>query len=135
MIGWLARGTGNTLTVIPLMIFPMLVYMFIPQVEVTLFERVMPSGSVTYFTAADAITCFAIVMLALEMIKSTSTGARGISDLVLSVFLLCGSMGWYLLMPGFGTSTFLILVLMQGLDVIAGTVVSVKVARRDIGLT
>lgn len=135
MIGWLARGTGLTLTFFPLMFFPMLAYMFVPNPEVTLIERVMPSGTVTYFTWGDGILAFSVVMLALEMVKSTSTGSRGIADLVLSVFLLCGSMGWYLLLPGFGTSLFLILVLMQGLDVIAGTVVSVKVARRDIGLT
>jgi hypothetical protein len=93
----------------------------------------MPSGTVTSINAGTGIIALGIVFLAFEMTKATSTGLRGIIDMVLSVFLLCGAMVVHMLFARFGSATFFILVLMQALDVIAGVIISVKVARRDIG--
>lgn len=130
------KATGNTLTVIPLMIVPMGLYWFwawIGSVDSGLVSWATASGDVTHFSVGQFIVANALVFLALEMVKATSTGTRGSLDQVMSVALLCASLMAYALLGGFGTSTFLTLVLMQALDVVAGFIVSIKVARRDIG--
>lgn len=136
MLKTLFKAGGNTLTVIPLMLMPMLVYIACGP---ALFDRwalhFNTAGMAEVgLTFGDLLVIVSLVFLALEMVKATSTGARGIGDLVLSVVLLCGSGILFILVGAFGSATFLILVLMQALDVIAGVVVSVKVARRDIGI-
>ena len=137
MLKTLFKASGNTLTVIPLMLFPMLAYLLCGP---DLFDQWLmhfdtAGGATVHLSWGDALISLSLITLALEMVKATSTGARGIGDLVLSVMLLCGSGVLFILVGAFGSATFLILVLMQALDVIAGVVVSVKVARRDIGIT
>lgn len=132
----LFRGTGLVLTTMPLLALPMMAY-----VAMSVFSRndtilgvlTMPSGDRIGLTVGGGLIVFAVLMLILETIKSTATGVRAMMDHVLSVLLLMTGFALMLMVPGFGSLTFALLVLFQLADVVLGTIVGVKTARRDFG--
>lgn len=137
MIGTVFRATGHTLAATPFLIVPMILYIAAGQFgshEALLYGGSLPSGSYVGLTAGASLIFTGIACLILEALKATHTGTRGLVDQTLSVFLLGGALVAFLLLPAFGTLTFGILVAMQLADVLLGAIISVKVARRDIGL-
>jgi hypothetical protein len=137
MFGTTFRATGHVLAAMPFLSIPMLLYTLAGQFgshEALLYGGTLPSGASVGLTAGGSLILLGIACLILEAIKATHTGTRGLIDQTLSVFLLGGALVAFLLLPGFGTITFAILVAMQLADVLLGAIISVKVARRDIGL-
>jgi hypothetical protein len=137
MIGSTFRATGHVLAAMPFLIVPMILYVAAGQFgshDALLYGGTLPSGSTIGLTAGGSLILIGIACLILEALKATHTGTRGLVDQTLSVFLLGGALVAFLLLPGFGTITFAILVAMQLADVLLGAIISVKVARRDIGL-
>lgn len=136
MFSAMFRGTGLVLTTAPLIGLPMLAYFFLAMIgrhDAILTSFKMPSGDILGVSLAGGLILFGVVMLILETIKATSTGARAMIDHTLSVMLLMAGFGLMLLVPGFGTQTFAILVLFQLADVVLGALVGIKTARRDFG--
>jgi hypothetical protein len=137
MIGSTFRATGHVLAAMPFLIVPMILYVAAGPFgshDALLYGGTLPSGSTIGLTAGGSLILIGIACLILEALKATHTGTRGLVDQTLSVFLLGGALVAFLLLPGFGTITFAILVAMQLADVLLGAIISVKVARRDIGL-
>ena len=137
MIGTVFRGTGQLLLAMPYLVVPMLLYVVagsFASPDALLIGGTLPSGSYVSLTAGGSLILFGVACLILEAIKSTHTGTRGLVDQTLSVFLLGGALMAFLLVPGFGSITFGILVAMQLADVLLGAIIGIKVARRDIGL-
>ena len=85
-------------------------------------------------TNGDAIVLMAMVLLFLEILKSTSTGTATIMNHGISMVLFIVCMIEFLLLPNFATSTFFILMSMTLLDVLAGVIVTIVSARRDFGV-
>jgi len=83
-------------------------------------------------TGGDVLVLIGLVCLFVELLKSTSTGTMAIFNHALSmlVFILC--LVEFLLHPAFATSTFFFLMVMSLLDVLAGVVVTIVAARRDV---
>lgn len=122
----------------PLMLIPMLAYGGVRQsnfVYDIVFQWSLPSGGLTSITGGMCIIMLGMICLLFEIWKSTSTGARSIVDLILSMLLFVAGIVVYVLWPYFGTATFLALLLLQGLDVMAGAVVMIVGARRDFGVS
>jgi hypothetical protein len=94
----------------------------------------MISGVSWVLTKGDAIVLMAMVLLFLEILKSTSTGTATIINHAVSMILFIICLIQFLLMPNFATSTFFILMAMTLLDVLAGVVVTIISARRDFGV-
>ncbi|MEJ0060739.1 MAG: hypothetical protein WDM79_14690 [Terricaulis sp.] len=80
----------------------------------------------------DLLVLFALGLLFIELLKSTSTGTSAIFNHALSmlVFIIC--LVEFLLHPAFATSVFFLIMIMSLLDVLAGVVVTIVSARRDV---
>ncbi|MBL8537802.1 MAG: hypothetical protein JNM59_10410 [Hyphomonadaceae bacterium] len=92
----------------------------------------MASGVEWIVTFGDVLVLLALILLFLELLKSTSTGTAAIFNHALSmlVFIIC--LVEFLLHPAFATSVFFIIMVMALLDVLAGVVVTIISARRDV---
>jgi hypothetical protein len=92
----------------------------------------MASGAEWTIVFGDVLVFMALLLLFIELLKSTSTGSAAIFNHALSmlVFIIC--LVEFLLHPAFATSVFFIILVMALLDVLAGVVVTIISARRDV---
>jgi hypothetical protein len=92
-----------------------------------------PMGTVHWVVSfGDLLILLSLILLFVELLKSTSTGTAAIFNHALSmlVFIIC--LVEFLLHPAFATSVFFIIMIMSLLDVLAGVVVTIIAARRDV---
>jgi len=94
----------------------------------------MPSEATLNVTIGEALVGLGLVLLYLEILKSTRTSAASIIDHVLSMALFVVVLLELILVPGMATGTFALVVLLTLIDVVAGFTVTISTARRDIGL-
>ena len=92
----------------------------------------MMSGQDWVLTWEDLLLAFAILLLALEMIKSTRMGMRSIVDHVLAMALFIAMLVEFLLVQRAGTSTFFLLTMIGLVDVLVGFIVSIRSSQRQI---
>lgn len=92
----------------------------------------MASGVEWTIAFGDVLVLMALLLLFVELLKSTSTGTAAIFNHALSmlVFIIC--LVEFLLHPAFATTVFFIMLTMALLDVLAGVVVTIISARRDV---
>ncbi|MBN8607903.1 MAG: hypothetical protein J0L81_13385 [Caulobacterales bacterium] len=92
----------------------------------------MASGAEWTIAFGDVMMLLALILLFIELLKSTSTGTAAIFNHALSmlVFIIC--LVEFLLHPAFATSVFFVILVMALLDVLAGVVVTIISARRDV---
>lgn len=131
------------LTAIPLLVITLIAYnifaltgdpggmeMFLSRgVEFTMF-----SGDHWKLSMGDAFIGVSLILLFVEIVKSTSTGAASIINHGLSFLVLAVCIVQFVTMQGFATSTFFLLLLMQTLDVVAGFTITIVAAKRDLGI-
>ncbi|MBC7769657.1 MAG: hypothetical protein H7124_12825 [Phycisphaerales bacterium] len=100
--------------------------------ESPIWDITMASGAHWILTTGDSFILMSIILLFIELLKSTSTGSAAIFNHALSmlVFIIC--LVEFLLHPAFATSVFFIIMIMALLDVLAGVVVTIISARRDV---
>jgi hypothetical protein len=91
----------------------------------------MASGASWNVGPGDLILLLALVLLFFELLKSTSSRKIAIINHALSMILFIGALVEFLLIPGFATSTFFLIVVMVMLDVLAGFIVTIVAARKD----
>ena len=70
--------------------------------------------------------------LFIELLKSTTSRRTAIVNHALSMLLFVACLVEFLLAPAFATSTFFLLTVMVLLDVLAGFIVTIVSARRDV---
>jgi len=97
-----------------------------------LFTVGMASGGAWNVTLGDLMIAGALVVLFVELLKSTTSHKTAIVNHSLSMVLFVVCLVEFLLLQGFATSTFVILGLMVLLDFLAGFIVTVISARRDV---
>jgi hypothetical protein len=92
----------------------------------------MASGAQWQVTSGDIFVLLSMILLFVELLKSTSTGTAAIFNHALSmlVFIIC--LVEFLLHPAFATTPFFLILVMTLLDVLAGVVVTIISARRDV---
>jgi hypothetical protein len=100
-----------------------------------LFRLNMTSRAEWLVSLGDLILAVALVVLFIELLKSTTSRRVAIINHSLSMILFIVCLVEFLLAPAFATSTFFLLTLMVLLDVLAGFIVTIVAARRDIDLT
>lgn len=130
--------------VFPLLIIPTLLYAMIAAphgaaaVNAWLAEPAMSlgmaGGGQWVITHGHIFTLLAIFCLFIEIVKSVQPSTAALIDNALSiaVFILC--LVLFLLVPGFGTTEFFLIMLMALLDFMAGAVVMVFTARRTVNM-
>jgi hypothetical protein len=92
----------------------------------------MMSGEDWVVTWEDTILAFAILLLAIEIMKSTRMGVRSIVDHVLAMALFIAMVVEFLLVRQAGTSTFFLLMMIGLVDVLVGFIVSIRSSRRQV---
>jgi hypothetical protein len=102
------------------------------QLTRSLFQIHMTSGGAWPVSLGDLILAGSLVVLFIELLKSTTSQKVAIINHSLSMILFVICLIEFLLLPGFATSTFFLLTLMVMLDVLAGFIVTIVSARRDI---
>jgi hypothetical protein len=100
-----------------------------------LFSVPMASGGQWAVTVSDLLLAGSLVVLFFELIRSATSRRVAIINHALSMILFIVCLLELLLAAAFATSTFFLITLMTLLDVLAGFIVTIVSARRDIDYT
>jgi hypothetical protein len=133
---------------LPLLVLPVLVYNLVVltfaggfaanaaqyRLAEQLFTIRMTSKAEWAVSLGDLLIAAALVVLFVELLKSTNSRRVAIINHSLSMLLFVACLVEFLLAPAFATSTFFLLTLMVLLDVLAGFIVTIVSARRDVDL-
>ena len=92
----------------------------------------MAGGTKWVLTHGHLYIMLAIICLFIEIIKSVRPTTQAMIDLSLSVGLFVIMLVMFLLVPGFGTTEFFLIMLMSILDFMAGAIVMVSSAKRTV---
>jgi hypothetical protein len=99
-----------------------------------MFSVNMVSGASFVLGLGDLLVCFALIMLFLEVLKATRTGAGSVVDHLLSTAVFVAALVEFLLVGFASTATFFLLMMVALIDVIAGFSITIRAARRDVAL-
>ena len=102
------------------------------QLTQQLFVIHMTSGASWPVSLGDLLLGAGLVVLFIELLKSTTSRKVAIINHSLSMILFIVCLVELLLFPAFATSTFFLITLMVLLDVLAGFIVTIVSARRDV---
>ncbi|MBS0491866.1 MULTISPECIES: hypothetical protein [unclassified Phenylobacterium] len=97
-----------------------------------LFTIAMNSAAEWPVTLGDLLLLAGLIVLFIELLKSTTSRRTAIVNHALSMLLFVGCLVEFLLAPAFATSAFFLLTVMVLLDVLAGFIVTIVSARRDV---
>jgi hypothetical protein len=89
------------------------------------------SGAIWSISVGDVLVFGGLMLLFLELVSSTQTGASTIINHALSMLVLLVALVQFIVLPEFGNSTFFALVILALFDVVAGFTVTITAARRD----
>ena len=140
----MGRGL-SALNIIPLLVFPLILYNFGVLTGIAtpgnvsswlagpIFTIGMFSGDAWGVSFADVFMGLSLLLLFVEIVKSTRTDAMSIINHGLSMLLAVVCIIQFITMNGFSNSVFFMLTLMTILDVIAGFTVTIVAAKRDFG--
>ena len=137
------------LIAIPLLVVPVVIYNLVillggsapdavlGQASVlseVLFRVPMTSGAVWSISVGDLILFLSLILLFVELLKSTSSPRVAIVNHALSMALFVVCLVEFLLLPGFAGSVFFLILTMVLLDVLAGFIVTIIASRRDFDM-
>jgi len=137
------------LIAIPLLVVPVVIYNLVillggsapdavlGQASVlseVLFRVPMTSGAVWSISVGDLILFLSLILLFVELLKSTSSQRVAIVNHALSMVLFVVCLVEFLLLPGFAGSVFFLILTMVLLDVLAGFIVTIIASRRDFDM-
>jgi hypothetical protein len=131
---------------IPLLALPVLAYNLIaltfvggfkaleasPRLTQPMFSINMTSKVPWPVSLGDMLLAVSLVVLFIELLKSTTSRSAAIINHSLSMVLFILCLVEFLLAPAFATSTFFLITVMVLLDVLAGFIMTIASARRDI---
>lgn len=131
---------------LPLLALPVLFYNFLAltygfgatdagtRMAAQVFNIPMASGGRWSVNMGDAIVFLSLVILFIELLKSTTSRRIAIINHSLSMILFIICLIEFLLFKAFATSAFFLLTSMVLLDVLAGFIVTIVASRREIDL-
>ena len=128
-------------SVIPLTILPWIVFnvvAFILGYDIwarDIFTVTMISGQPWAFSIGDLITIFGLGCLFFEVLRSTSSNSRIITNHILSTVVLILFLIEFIVVRLAAHSVFFILMIMALFDVMAGFTITIKTAQRDVNYT
>jgi len=94
----------------------------------------MMSGARWSFTWGDIILVVTLVVLFIEILKATYTSTASLIDHGLSMLVFIVALIFFLMSQQAATSVFFLIIVALLIDVVAGFIIGIRVARRDIGL-
>ena len=129
-----------SLRAIPLLVISFILYNVIVMsvgregLDTALFSPHMLSGGDWSFRWGDLIMLVTLVLLFIEIVKSTFTSTSTLIDHALSMVVFIAMGTEFLLVPQAATSTFFLILVAALIDVIAGYTIGIRVARRDLSI-
>lgn len=134
------------LIAIPLLVIPVILYNIVvlsglggggiaaadEALRQSMFSIPMASGASWNVGVGDMILFLSLILLFFELLKSTSSQKVAIVNHALSMILFVICLVEFLLLKGFATSTFFLITAMVMLDVLAGFIVTIIAARKDL---
>jgi hypothetical protein len=129
---------------IPLLIIPFILYNIgltgaigdaADPWKTELFHVPMMSGGVFAMTLGDVLVVIGLILLFVEVVKSTRTSNSSIIDHLLSTFVFVAFLVEFLLVKGAAHSVFFTLMLISLVDVLSGFSVSIRSAGRDVNIS
>ena len=124
---------GFPLLIIPFAIYNMIAFLLPGMGWVDRIASIrLISGQDWTVTPQDILLAVSVLFLAVEIMKSTRMSMRAILDHVLSMILFIVMLVEFLLVKQAGTSTFFILMVISLVDVMAGFIVTIRTAQRDL---
>ncbi len=134
-----------SLRIIPLMIIPFILYNVIAlmgggAVADDVFRRVLfklpminnPNG--WSFSWGDLIILITMVTLFIELLKSTYTSTSSMIDHGLSMVVFIACLIQFIISPTAQTSVFFFVMIAALIDVVAGFMIGIRTARRDLNI-
>jgi hypothetical protein len=112
---------GFPLLLIPLAICNIIVFLM-PGVLLTepVATVTLVSGVAWPVTLGDVLLALGIVLLLLEIIKSSRTGGKYLTDHMLALLVFGGAAAEFVMLPQFGSSTYFMLTLLALIDFLSG---------------
>ncbi len=98
-----------------------------------LFTMRMVSGGDWTFKVSDLVIFLTMIVLFIEILKSTLTSTSSLVDHGLSMLVLMAVLIEFLVVQQAATSVFFFILVACVVDVIAGFTIGIRVAKRDIG--
>jgi len=134
-----------SLRAIPLIIIPFVLYNVIvllggsgaaqDVLNTAIFSiPMLSSGAKWVFTWGDFIILVLLLVLFVELLKSTYTSTASLLDHGLSMLVFIAALVEFLLVKQAATSTFFFIMMAAIIDVIAGYTIGIRVARRDLSI-
>ena len=102
------------------------------MISAPLFSIPMISGGVWTFTLEHLFLAISLLFLFFELVKATSIGGAAIAEMAISTVVFIIFLVEFLLVRNAATSLFFLLMIIALIDVVAGYIIGIKVARRDI---
>jgi hypothetical protein len=93
------------------------------------------SGATWSLTSGDLLLLLALVLLFIEVLKATRTGALSIVDHGLSAVVFVIYLVEFLVVPAAATSLFFACTAMSFIDLVAGFAVSIRAAGPDVNFS
>lgn len=90
------------------------------------------SGADWAISTGDLLIAFSILVLFVEVLKSTRIGVRTIVDHMLSMLIFIAMIVEFILVQKAATSTFFLLLVIAFVDVLGGFTITIRTAQRDI---
>ena len=132
------------LGMVPLLIIPFLLYNLglaglfggtaADPFATEIFSLTMMSGGVWSMSVGDLLVVIALVLLFVEMMKSTRSSNASIVDHLLSTFVFVAFLVEFLLVRGAAHPVFFTLMVITLIDVLAGFSVTIRSAGRDLNV-
>jgi len=92
------------------------------------------SGDLWKISLGDCLLALSLLLLFIETVKAARTSHREILNHALSVLTFVAALVEFIVLKGFGTSTFFLITAMCLFDVVAGYTISIVAAKRDLSV-
>lgn len=97
-----------------------------------IFSLPMLSGARWVFTIGDLIMLVTLLLLFIEIVKSTYTSTSSLLDHGLSMLVFVACLIEFMTVPQAATSLFFLIMMAALIDVVGGFTIGIRVARRDM---
>lgn len=99
-----------------------------------LFSLPMVGGATWNFSTGDLLILITMFLLFFELIKATYTSSASLLDHGLSMLVFIACLIEFLLVPQAATSVFFFIMIATLIDVVAGFMIGIRTARRDLNI-
>jgi len=133
-----------SLRALPLLVIPFILYNIVVLFSGTtaadgvlrdvLFELPMVGGARWAFSMGDLLILITMFLLFFELIKATYTASSSLLDHGLSMLVFIACLIEFLLVQQAATSVFFFIMIAAFIDVVAGFMIGIRTARRDLNI-